>query len=259
MGDDALPFDFAERGVDSDELVRAERCGTAGSSLFVNPCRPSATLRRGRRPGSFACTPGERECRRCGWTWIGLPGGGARGRSPAPECAPPRPTTASCRRHAAGALNVERWGDVPAEARRNRSWRVPSLGERAQRAFGRPAFDRSRPGQAGSIAWSSRPEAPGLQRRWMRKGTGRRGRCPERGPEANCRSRLAGATTETRRNSCGVPVDAPSWTKERRKVRDVAMAGPAVRRQASEVGAEMVQRPRSGSARGVRSGCAFLP
>ena len=63
-----------------------------------------------------------------------------------PECAPPRPATGSCRRHAAGALNVGRWGDGPAKARRNRLWRVPSFGERVQRGFGRPASARSCPG-----------------------------------------------------------------------------------------------------------------
>ena len=107
---------------------------------MASPCRRWSRSTRGRRPGSCPGTRGECGFRRCGWTWIGLPGGGAEGRSAAPECAPPRPATASCRRHAAGLLNVERWGDASAEARRNRRWLVSSVGKTAQRPFGRPDF-----------------------------------------------------------------------------------------------------------------------
>ena len=42
-------------------------------TIAITIARDSARLRRGRRPGSLACTPEEREFRRCGWTWIGLP------------------------------------------------------------------------------------------------------------------------------------------------------------------------------------------
>ena len=93
----------------------------------------------------------------------------------APECAPPRPATASCRRHAAGVLNVERWGDVPAKSSRNRLWRVPSFGASAQRAFGRPASARSRLGPPlGGDRGGGGPHAvtPGRAGRDRRKGTG---------------------------------------------------------------------------------------
>ena len=126
MGDDALPFDFAERGVNRHDLVAGDDLRQQDRHCLTVL---ATTVRHGDEragPDHFPALAGERGFRRCGWTWIGLPGGGARGRSQAPECAPPRPATASCRHHAAGEPRVERWGDAPAGWRRNRRWRVPS-------------------------------------------------------------------------------------------------------------------------------------
>ena len=167
-------------------------------TIATTIARDSARLRRGRRPGSIPCTPEEREFRRCGWTWVGLPGGGAKGRSAAPECAPPRPATASCRRRAAEVLNVERWGDVPAKSRRKRLWRVPSLGTSAQTALGRPASARSRLGPPlGGDRSGGGPQrgTPGRAASGSAQGNGRRGvggGCEARRRNANCRSRAAG-------------------------------------------------------------------
>ena len=67
---------------------RGGRSWTAGWSWTVSPCRPSGRLRRGRPHGSFRCTAAAREHRRCGWTWIGLPGGGAGNLVSAPTSRP---------------------------------------------------------------------------------------------------------------------------------------------------------------------------
>ncbi len=88
-----------QAGHEAPPAGRGARSATAGSSWLGCPCRPSATLRRGRRRGSSPSTSGERETRRGRRPWTGLPVGGAGTALRPPNAPRKRPATTSwCRR-----------------------------------------------------------------------------------------------------------------------------------------------------------------
>ncbi len=75
----------------------------------------------------------------CGWTWVGLPGGGVEGRSTAPECARRKPATVSCRQRIPLEPGGPHAGNGGGQQQRQRQVPAPNLRKRraAEHILGR--------------------------------------------------------------------------------------------------------------------------